>query len=81
MTSLQADLSRMESGEGGSNIQGASSSGKPTCIAISCGTVEWNTDYSGQITTTLAALSRLIDDYDSMARKEMNTAAREKAST
>ncbi|KAK1924262.1 snare region anchored in the vesicle membrane C-terminus-domain-containing protein [Papiliotrema laurentii] len=35
----------------------------------------------GQITTTLGALSRLIDDYDSMARKEMVTAAREKANT
>ncbi|KAL1411511.1 Protein transport protein bos1 [Vanrija albida] len=35
----------------------------------------------GQITTTLAALSRLVDDYDSMARREMNTAAREKANT
>jgi Golgi SNAP receptor complex protein 2 len=36
---------------------------------------------AGQITTTLGALSRLIDDYDSMARKEMVTAAREKAVT
>ncbi|ORX36604.1 snare region anchored in the vesicle membrane C-terminus-domain-containing protein [Kockovaella imperatae] len=35
----------------------------------------------GQITTTLGALNRLIDDYDSMARKEMVTAAREKANT
>ncbi|ORY21098.1 snare region anchored in the vesicle membrane C-terminus-domain-containing protein [Naematelia encephala] len=35
----------------------------------------------GQITTTLGALSRLIDDYDSMARKEMVTTAREKANT
>ncbi|WVQ80753.1 hypothetical protein IAT38_002858 [Cryptococcus sp. DSM 104549] len=35
----------------------------------------------GQITTTLGALSRLIDDYDSMARKEMVTVAREKANT
>ncbi|WOO80838.1 Protein transport protein bos1 [Vanrija pseudolonga] len=35
----------------------------------------------GQITTTLSALSRLVDDYDSMARREMNTAAREKANT
>ena len=35
----------------------------------------------GQITTTLGALSRLVDDYDSMARKEMVTAAREKAVT
>jgi Golgi SNAP receptor complex protein 2 len=33
----------------------------------------------GGITTTLGALSRLIDDYDSMAKKEMVTAAREKA--
>lgn len=36
---------------------------------------------TGQITTTLGALSRLIDDYDSMAKKEMVTAAREKAQT
>ncbi|ODN94257.1 synaptobrevin [Cryptococcus wingfieldii CBS 7118] len=35
----------------------------------------------GQITTTLSALSRLINDYDSMAQKEMVTAAREKANT
>jgi Golgi SNAP receptor complex protein 2 len=35
----------------------------------------------GGITTTLGALSRLIDDYDSMAKKEMVTAAREKANT
>ena len=40
---------------------------------------ELTTDIAGQITTTLGALSRLIDDYDSMARKEMVTAAREKA--
>jgi Golgi SNAP receptor complex protein 2 len=38
-------------------------------------------DIQGGITTTLGALSRLIDDYDSMARKEMVTAAREKANT
>ncbi|WWC70032.1 uncharacterized protein I206_103976 [Kwoniella pini CBS 10737] len=56
IASLNADLNRMESGEGGPSIQ-------------------------GQITTTLGALSRLIDDYDSMARKEMVTAAREKANT
>nr|XP_019046360.1 synaptobrevin [Kwoniella bestiolae CBS 10118]OCF25290.1 synaptobrevin [Kwoniella bestiolae CBS 10118] len=56
IASLNADLSRMESGEGGPGVQ-------------------------GQITTTLGALSRLIDDYDSMARKEMVTAAREKANT
>jgi hypothetical protein len=36
---------------------------------------------TGQINTTLAALARLVDDYDSMARKEMVTAAREKANT
>ncbi|RXK36000.1 synaptobrevin [Tremella mesenterica] len=35
----------------------------------------------GQVTTTLGALSRLIDDYDSLAKKEMVTAAREKAFT
>ncbi|BEI92598.1 uncharacterized protein CcaverHIS019_0502260 [Cutaneotrichosporon cavernicola] len=56
VASLQADLGRMESSEGGPSVQ-------------------------GQITTTLAALSRLIDDYDSMARKEMQTATREKANT
>ncbi|WWC89280.1 uncharacterized protein L201_004201 [Kwoniella dendrophila CBS 6074] len=56
IASLNADLNRMENGEGGPGIQ-------------------------GQITTTLGALSRLIDDYDSMARKEMVTAAREKANT
>ncbi|RSH87303.1 protein transport protein bos1 [Saitozyma podzolica] len=56
IASLQADLTKMEAGEGGPSIQ-------------------------GQITTTLGALSRLIDDYDSMARKEMVTAAREKANT
>lgn len=37
--------------------------------------------FIGQITTTLSALSRLIDDYDSMARKEMVSVAREKANT
>lgn len=36
---------------------------------------------SGSITTAFGALSRLIDDYDSLARKEMVTAAREKANT
>ncbi|WVQ99443.1 hypothetical protein IAU59_006578 [Kwoniella sp. CBS 9459] len=56
IASLNADLAKMESGEGGPGVQ-------------------------GQITTTLGALSRLIDDYDSMARKEMVTAAREKANT
>lgn len=56
IASLNADLSRMENGEGGPAIQ-------------------------GQITTTLSALSRLIDDYDSMARKEMVTVARDKANT
>ncbi|WVR07092.1 hypothetical protein IAU60_004131 [Kwoniella sp. DSM 27419] len=56
IASLNADLARMENGEGGASIQ-------------------------GQITTTLGALSRLVDDYDSMARKEMVTAAREKANT
>ncbi|WVF71500.1 hypothetical protein IAT40_006306 [Kwoniella sp. CBS 6097] len=56
IASLNADLIKMESGEGGPGVQ-------------------------GQITTTLGALSRLIDDYDSMARKEMVTAAREKANT
>lgn len=35
----------------------------------------------GSITTAFGALSRLIDDYDSLARKEMVTAAREKANT
>ncbi|KAK4686720.1 golgi SNAP receptor complex member 2, partial [Tremellales sp. Uapishka_1] len=33
----------------------------------------------GQITTTLGALSRLIDDYESMARNEMKTVVKEKA--
>lgn len=33
----------------------------------------------GQITTTLNALSRVIDDYDQMAKKEMKTDKREKA--
>ncbi|KAL7420306.1 Protein transport protein bos1 [Cryptotrichosporon argae] len=56
IASLNADLARMETGEGGPSVQ-------------------------GQITTTLGALERLIDDYDSMARKEMVTAAREKANT
>lgn len=37
--------------------------------------------HAGSITTTLGALARLIDDYDSMARREMVTAAREKAET
>lgn len=76
VTSLQADLTRMENGDGGSSIQGVLE-------------VEDNRVHrprtpltpTGQITTTLAALSRLIDDYDSMARKEMVTAAREKANT
>jgi Golgi SNAP receptor complex protein 2 len=44
-------------------------------------TGNWEADSVGGITTTLGALSRLIDDYDSMAKKEMVTAAREKANT
>ncbi|WVO16165.1 hypothetical protein L204_103835 [Cryptococcus depauperatus] len=56
IASLNADLLKMENGEGGPAVQ-------------------------GQITTTLSALARLINDYDSMAQKEMVTAAREKANT
>ncbi|TFY73232.1 hypothetical protein EWM64_g10780, partial [Hericium alpestre] len=35
----------------------------------------------GQISASLAAMSRTIDDYDSMARREMIKAKQEKAST
>lgn len=34
---------------------------------------------SGQISASLAAMSRTIDDYDSMARREMIKAKQEKA--
>jgi hypothetical protein len=58
-----------------------------TVSLISSSAHAWLVGYMGSvlmlggITTTLGALSRLIDDYDSMAKKEMVTAAREKANT
>lgn len=51
---------------------------KPTAV---CSASWQDANTAGSITTTFGALTRLIDDYDSMARKEMVTAAREKANT
>jgi Golgi SNAP receptor complex protein 2 len=74
IASLQADLSKMENGESGPSVQGTTESEMTLNERA-------RADIQGGITTTLGALSRLIDDYDSMARKEMVTAAREKANT
>lgn len=84
IASLNADLSKMESGESGPSIQGRSrylALLMHIHLIVLSVTVQAHTRNAGQITTTLGALSRLIDDYDSMARKEMVTAAREKAVT
>jgi Golgi SNAP receptor complex protein 2 len=75
IASLQTDLAKMENGESGPSVQGTSL----RVQAEMDGRAQANGP--GGITTTLGALSRLIDDYDSMARKEMVTAAREKANT
>lgn len=88
IASLQADLAKMENGESGPSVQGGFRSGFSSWWAPSSGLSKMNNmaqkadpGGTGGITTTLGALSRLIDDYDSMARKEMVTAAREKANT
>ena len=89
IASLNADLSRMDNGEGGPAIQGelrdsSTISGRVIDMAyVTLLTMNWMLIhlFQGQITTTLSALSRLIDDYDSMARKEMVTVARDKANT
>ena len=55
---------------------------------VSCGIVERVKSllqicfcpFSGQIAASLAALNRTVDDYDSMAKREMVKSKREKAS-
>ena len=78
INSLNADLAKLESGESGPSTQGGSSVPGPSDQMMGSQDM---TDDLGQITTTLNALGRVIDDYDSMARKEMVVAAREKANT
>jgi Golgi SNAP receptor complex protein 2 len=70
-TSLQVDLERMRSGESSASLLG-------TLTTV----VERSTTTHlvlGQISASLAALHRTVDDYDSMAKREMIKAKQEKA--
>lgn len=71
-TSIQADLERLRSGENSASLLGAqylinNTGSHITHLAL------------GQISASLAALNRTVDDYDSMAKREMIKAKQEKA--
>lgn len=92
-SSLNNDLDTMaNSAETSASLQGESSSAvRPSqlsCLHTDCPPLSTFLDFwdplvyvavPGQIAASLAALSRTIEDYDSLARKEMIAAKQEKA--
>jgi hypothetical protein len=72
--SIQADVDKMIAGDSSAALQG-------TLPAYSWSRVDTkaNVETAGQISASLSALSRTIDDYDSMAKREMIKAKQEKA--
>jgi golgi SNAP receptor complex member 2 len=71
-TSIQADLERLRSGETSASLLGTPYNLSHTCSSITHLAL-------GQISASLAALNRTVDDYDSMAKREMIKAKQEKA--
>ena len=71
--SIQADLERLSNGDNSASLLGALSS----FVQLRGN----NSFYHllGQISASLAAMHRTIDDYDSMAKREMIKAKQEKA--
>ena len=74
--SLQSDLERLRNGDTSASLLGTS-----------CWVVEWMwiltapafVSSLGQISASLAAMHRTIDDYDAMAKREIIKAKQEKA--
>ena len=84
-SSIQTDLERMRGGESSASLQGLQSSGYvypsyllTNALFFLCGPYRC-IHTLGQIAASLAALHRTIEDYESMARREMLKAKQEKA--
>jgi len=70
-SSIQADLERLRSGESSASLLGQTHV-LPRGAYL-------HQSAPGQVTASLAGMSRTIEDYDSMARREMIKAKQEKA--
>ena len=76
-SSIQADLERMRGGDSSASLLGwlLSNCLHPRYVQV-CTPL---TLLLGQVSASLSAMNRTIDDYDSMARREMIKAKQEKA--
>jgi hypothetical protein len=79
-SAIQADLERLRNGDVSVSLLGGQ-----TCLTMAAAHNAYNACTStrlsslGQISASLAALNRTVDDYDSMAKREMIKAKQEKA--
>lgn len=69
--SLQADLERLRAGDTSASLLGKSS------IAVT--RLRLMLNHVGQISASLSAMHRTVDDYDSMTKREIIKAKQEKA--
>ncbi len=67
--SIQADLERLRNGDNSAALLGSQQLWSQPTLTLT----------PGQISASLAALHRTVDDYDSMAKREMIKAKQEKA--
>ena len=81
--SIQADLERLRNGDTSAALLGLHVSAELITtgdILMQCSTCAIFVLYMvGQISASLAAMNRTVDDYDSMAKREMMKAKQEKA--
>lgn len=74
--SIQADLERLRNGDKSAALLGLCQSySSPNSLTWFCSL----TKMTGQISASLAAMHRTVDDYDSMAKREIIKAKQEKA--
>lgn len=72
-SSIQTDIARLRSGESTASLHG------PLSYCPARMNISYTKQLPGQISASLAALLRTMDDYDSMAKREMMKAKQEKA--
>ena len=77
-SSIQADLEKMRGGESSASLHGLYENTTLTFHSLFTDLRSLITSL-GQIAASLAALHRTIEDYDSMARREIIKAKQEKA--
>lgn len=75
--SIQADLERLRNGESSASLLGIFTLIGPDDMRVYA--LIDSIDIKGQISASLAAMNRTVDDYDSMAKREIIKAKQEKA--